>query len=679
MRVHVLPREVVEKIAAGEVIERPAAVVKELVENSIDAGATRVIVETEGGGKRRVRVIDDGTGMTAEEARLAIRRHATSKLRQAADLFAIRTLGFRGEALPSIGAVARLELLTRMEGEEAGTRLIVEGGRLIAEEAAPSPVGTSVTVTRLFFNTPVRQKFLRSDAAEASQITELIQRLAVAHHRISFRLVQEERQVAVSPGSDDPFNALLAVWGRPVARDLLRVETAASGVGRGSEAAPSVTGFVGRPVATRANRQLQWFYVNGRFVRSPLFYRALDEAYRASMPQGRYPLAVLFLQIDPAAVDVNVHPSKIEVRFRDEAAVYDAILAAVRAALGQKGPTSEWGVKQKPAEFPNTVREAAAVPYAYAGPESATPVEVPLLDAEAVESPLLSNADAPPDDRPMVEEAPPAAPRWDGTLPFAEAALGPGGWGRRAPGEPPPARPHSPPRIPPPAPPAARASDVSPERTAGAQPSSTAPTPGIPAPGIPELVPVGQVRDLFLLASGEGRLWIVDQHVAHERILFERLADPAGRESAEPLLLPLTLPLDQRQALVLEDHRGLLGEMGFVIEPFGDNSYLVRAVPISLVGKNYEQVLRDMVDEMSALSEGGRVHLQREQVAMAAAGRACKAALKAGKTLSDAEMARLLADLSQTRNPYTCPHGRPIFLTFDEKEIAALFGETACG
>jgi DNA mismatch repair protein MutL len=193
------------------------------------------------------------------------------------------------------------------------------------------------------------------------------------------------------------------------------------------------------------------------------------------------------------------------------------------------------------------------------------------------------------------------------------------------------------------------------------------------------LTPIGQVRDLFLLAEGEGRLWIVDQHVAHERILFERLADPARRETAEPLLFPLTLPLDQRQALVLEEHRGVLGEMGFVIEPFGDNNYIVRAVPISLVGKNYEQALRDMIDEMSALSEGGRVHLRREQVAMAAAGRACKAALKAGKGLSHAEMTRLLADLRHAHNPYTCPHGRPIFLQFNEEEIATLFGELTCG
>jgi DNA mismatch repair protein MutL len=419
-----------------------------------------------------------------------------------------------------------------------------------------------------------------------------------------------------------------------------------------------VTGFVGRPSATRANRQLQWFYVNGRFVRSPLFYRALDEAYRASMPQGRYPLAVLFLEIDPAAVDVNVHPSKIEVRFRDEGAVYGAILAAVAETLG---PVVVPEIASWPPPSAGVVREAVAPYYTPVPPDTA------------------------PEDPPSPQHA-----GSDPSLPFADAALWqPGGRPPASPRYGSPSIPMTPPRSPAGEPPAhdpRPASDdpfVPEHRPTAAPGRPVAPSPATapqgPTPGIPVLTPIGQVRDLFLLAEGEGRLWIVDQHVAHERILFERLADPARRETAEPLLFPLTLPLDQRQALVLEEHRGVLGEMGFVIEPFGDNNYIVRAVPISLVGKNYEQALRDMIDEMSALSEGGRVHLRREQVAMAAAGRACKAALKAGKGLSHAEMTRLLADLRHAHNPYTCPHGRPIFLQFNEEEIATLFGELTCG
>jgi DNA mismatch repair protein MutL len=693
-RIQVLPREVAEKIAAGEVIERPAAVVKELAENSIDAGATRVTVETEAGGKSLLRVSDDGTGMTPEEAHLAIQPHATSKIRTADDLFAIHSLGFRGEALPSIAAVSELELLTRMEGEESGTRLRIEGGRVVAEEPAAAPVGTSVTVRRLFFNLPARQKFLRSEATEAGQITELIQRLAVAHHRVTFRLIHDGKEAVLSPGSDDPFNAVIAIWGRAVARDLLRVAPLPA---RGSELgarsedvssqprAPSselraategrtqVTGFVGRPSATRANRHLQWFYVNGRFVRSPLFYRALDEAYRASMPQGRYPLAVLFLEIDPAAVDVNVHPSKIEVRFRDEAEVYEAILEAVRGAL------SIVTVQEAPAV---SYAPGATLPLPPAPPRSGEGGDDTTADAGA--RPAEPAIEGPPRWPTRVDsrDAPPGARRESGTLPFADAAVWHPGGHRTGP---PPITPHPAPGAPPtpPSPHRGGAEGTGAEQRQGPPDQAPSGSPGAvsgpPASALPELTPLGQTHDLFLIAEGEGRLWVIDQHVAHERILFERLANPQRRESAEPLLFPLTLPLDQRQALVLEEHRELLNEMGFAIEPFGDNNYIVRAVPLSLVGKNYEQALRDMVDELSALSEGGRIHLRREQVAMAAAGRACKAAVKAGMTLSRAEMTRLLADLRQTRNPYTCPHGRPIFLTFDEDEIASLFGGPPCG
>jgi DNA mismatch repair protein MutL len=714
-RIQVLPREVAEKIAAGEVIERPAAVVKELAENSIDGGATRVTVETEAGGKSLLRVSDDGTGMTPEEAHLAIQPHATSKIRTADDLFAIHSLGFRGEALPSIAAVSQLELLTRMEGEEAGTRLLIEGGRVVAEEPAAAPVGTSVTVRRLFFNLPARQKFLRAEATEAGQITELIQRLAVAHHRVTFRLIHDQKETVLSPGSDDPFNAVIAIWGRAVARDLLRVggvatadrrpptaEMSGEVVDHGTEtqsppvypeisvppatavgrrpsavgsAATTVSGFVGRPSATRANRHLQWFYVNGRFVRSPLFYRALDEAYRASMPQGRYPLAVLFLEIDPAAVDVNVHPSKIEVRFQDEAEVYEAILEAVRSAL------SVATVQEAPAM---SYAPGATLPLPPAPPRFGEGSETATAEADA--GPAEPAIEGPPrwPTRMDSRDAPPGARRESGTLPFADAAVWHPG-SRRA--EPPSISPHPPPGAPPPSP--SPSQGIGAERSQGEARDEGEFPPGAPAasPGasgtsaaaLPELTPLGQTHDLFLIAEGEGRLWVIDQHVAHERILFERLANPQRRESAEPLLFPLTLPLDQRQALVLEEHRELLNEMGFAIEPFGDNNYIVRAVPLSLVGKNYEQALRDMVDELSALSEGGRIHLRREQVAMAAAGRACKAAVKAGKSLSRAEMIRLLADLRQTRNPYTCPHGRPIFLTFDEDEIAGLFGGPPCG
>jgi DNA mismatch repair protein MutL len=710
-RIVVLPSEVAEKIAAGEVIERPASVVKELIENALDAGAGRVTIETEAGGKALIRVTDDGDGMTAEEAPLAVQPHATSKLRTADDLFAIHTLGFRGEALPSVAAISRFELVTRPnpgfqpghlptparararnrslseevpaleagyeveksktehehehehEQEHEATLVRIEGGRLLGIDAVAAPPGTSVAARDLFFNVPARQKFLRSDNAEAGHITELVQRLALSHAGVTFRLLHDGREALLSPGSEDPLNAIVAVLGRPIARELLRIPEY-----QGDRM--TVTGFAGRPTLTRSNRSNQLLYVNGRTVRSPLFYRALDEAYRATMPSGRYPVAVVFLQVPSTHVDVNVHPSKLEVRFRDDYGIYLALLTALQAALR---PATEHAGSQEsfdpedpfagvPSYPPQTVREAPTT-YGTAAPPPPTeprsfwprPEDVPVEGQESGSGTL-----APGDtetDRTLITEH---------QTPFSDSALGRGGWssGWR------PTRPSLGPRPP---------ADHGDAPGNGPAPSQY-PTPNTQHPNLSALRPLGQARDLFLIAEGGGRLWVLDQHVAHERILFDRLTDPNRPEAepAEPLLIPLTLQLDSRQALVLEEYRTALGEMGYEIEPFGKDSFVVRAIPRSLLGRNYEQALRDTVDELTELSQGGRVQLRREQLAMAAAGRACKAAMKAGQPLSLEEMQRLITDLAASRNPFTCPHGRPVFLTFAPEEIARLFGEGSC-
>ncbi|MFN3653169.1 MAG: DNA mismatch repair endonuclease MutL [Armatimonadota bacterium] len=671
-RIWILPTEVAERIAAGEVVERPASVVKELVENALDAGAKRVSVETQAGGKALIRVTDDGCGMTPAEARLALHRHATSKLRGADDLFNIHTLGFRGEALPSIAAVSHLEILTRTPDEPGGTRIRVEGGVVTAEEPAAAAVGTTISVERLFYNVPVREKFLRAESTEATQITEWLQRLALSRPDVSFRLTHDRREALLSPGSQDPLNAVVAVLGRPVARDLLRV-------GPSPEVAPAegevrVSGFVGRPTLTRANRGLQHFYVNGRAVRSPLFFRALDDAFRASMPSGRHPAAVLFIQVPPGEVDVNVHPAKTEVRFQDEKAVQRAITQAVLGALRSAGAPAETGT---------------------------------LLEASAYEAPM-----PPPSLRVAEPAAPPAEPAAPGELPFAERAIGgpPPPWERRysAPG---PSRRETEesgqtssrsasagdfdpfagdaedaaPRISwPSRPPVPAREPAEAWRPAAAEPPSApaaaAPRPEVEeAPSLEALTLLGQAQELFILAEGGGKLWVIDQHVAHERVLFDRLTAPgAAAEPAEPLLLPATLDLDRTRALALEEHAELLAELGFVVEPFGAARFRLRAVPRSLLGRDYAAAFRDLVDELAEQSHGGQVRLQKEQVAAAAAGRSCKRAIKAGQRLSTAEMERLLEELRRARNPYTCPHGRPVFLTWEEDEVAALFGDATC-
>ncbi|HTE19043.1 MAG TPA: DNA mismatch repair endonuclease MutL, partial [Armatimonadota bacterium] len=587
-RIWILPQEVSERIAAGEVVERPSSVVKELVENALDAGARRVTVETEAGGKALIRVTDDGQGMSAEEAWLALQRHGTSKLRTADDLFNIHTLGFRGEALPSIAAVSELQILTRTPGATEGTRLVVEGGVLRTQEAAAAQVGTAITVQRLFFNVPVREKFLRSATTESNQITDWLQRLALSRPDVSFRLTHDGREALLSPGSQDALNAVVAVLGRAVARDMLRVGEGASEDVSGIR----VSGFVGRPTLTRANRALQHTYVNGRAVRSPLFYRAIDDAYRATMPQGRHPVAVLFIQVPPDAVDVNVHPAKTEVRFRDEPSVHGALLQAVRAALrmdADRYPTTP-SLPADPPEPGDEYRSSSRI----AEPGSPAPAE-PLPFADAAiggPQPWSPHPRGPASAGPGAREP---SYRWTGT----------------------------------PEPPAGRRGDDPPDTPrAPGEPAAGSPAPGADAerypaaPAIGELTLLGQAQDLFILAAGAGRLWVIDQHVAHERVLFDRMtATDRMREPAEPLLLPPNLEVDRGQALALEEHRELLGELGFVVEPFGRGRYLLRSVPRSLVGRNYESVFRDLADELAEQSQGWQVRLRREEVAMVAAGR----------------------------------------------------------
>jgi len=596
-RIRLLPPEVAEQIAAGEVIERPASVVKELVENALDAGARRVTVETEAGGKALIRVTDDGEGMTPEDARLALQRHATSKLRSAEDLFAIRTLGFRGEALPSIAAVAELEVVTRPAAAAEGARLLLRGGELLAEEPIAAPPGTRMTVRDLFFNLPVRARFLRSDVAEAGHVTEWLQRLALSRPEVSFRLTHDGREALLSPGSRDPLNAVVAVLGRGVARDLLPVQSEAA------ESGIRVSGYVGRPTLSRANRGLQHVYVNGRAVRTPLAYRALGDAFRATMPAGRHPVAVLFLEVPPAEVDVNVHPAKTEVRFRDEAEIGQALRRALAAAL---------------ATLP-----APAAPLGFTSPSPAP--EAPVSYTTEAPAPSLRLGETPPA---PVETARPLP-----GLPPAVAL------------RPPPPEAH------PPAPAA--------------------------APAMPELHYLGQARDLFLLALGGDLLWVIDQHVAHERVLFDRLTAEGGREGPEPLLFPARLEVDRSRALALEEHRETLAALGFGVESVGP-AWLLRAVPRSLLGRNYEAVFRDLADELAEASQGGRLRLRPEEVAAAAAGRSCKTAVKAGQRLDPTEARRLLADLRGTRNPHTCPHGRPVFVTYEAAEVHRLFGGQRC-
>jgi DNA mismatch repair protein MutL len=587
-RIHLLEEHTVNRIAAGEVVERPASVVKELVENSIDAGAHTIIVEVEQGGKRLIRVTDDGEGMSPADALLSIQRHATSKIRDAEDLQSIVTLGFRGEALPSIAAVSRFELLTKRADLDTGMRLVVENGQVVEAEECAARNGTTVTVRDLFYNTPARLKFLKSVATELSHITELMTRFALAFPEISFRLLHNGQEIFVSQGSTDPRHALLAVFGRDVARELRSIDFAQGSL--------RITGYVSPPHLTRPTRAMQSFFVNRRLVRHRVLSKALDDAYRTLTPEGRHPVAAIFLQVPPYSVDVNVHPTKAEVKFSHEGEVYHAVLTAIRQALLQQG--------MMPSALPG-LQSGLDIAQPAARPSTGQPIwqPSPMPPQEVLHAELLRRAGIELSQATSVEVQPAARP-------YAEMLEG--------------------------------------------------------------FQVLGQLDRTYIIASSLRGLLIIDQHVAHERVLYEKLTVLRQRQPVpvQHLLTPLVFHLDRRTATLLGEHLQEIQNMGFLLEPFGSDSVVLRGVPAWLGQRNVEALVRDLLDEISELGVQRRLPLTDETLV---ATTACKMAVKAGDALSHAEMTHLLQELAETENPYLCPHGRPVVLVLSIEELERRF------
>lgn len=599
-KIHLLAPEVVDKIAAGEVIERPASVVKELIENSLDAGARRIEVEVQGGSLDLIRVTDDGEGIGREDLPLALARHATSKLKREEELWSVRTLGFRGEALASIAAVSRIELISRVRGAEEGWRICAEGGKAGNVEPAGSPPGTTVVVRDLFFNAPVRRKFMQRPPVEAGRIASVVTAYALAQSEVAFRLLQEGHQLIVTPGSGRLLEAVAALQGPEVVRDLVPVSWEAEGV--------AVAGYVGLPRLHRANRWQEWIFVNGRAIESPLLTHALEEAYRTLLPPRRFPVAILHCQLDPAAVDVNVHPAKREVRFYRAQAVHRAVYGAVTAALGRERSR---GVVGEPREE---------------GPSSAGWLDEP-------------------------KEGPPSA----GWLGETEAKGGEegGAIGERSPTwstSPPSALVHS-----------------------LSLPAWTPSAGGLVA--VPPFRLVGQVRGTFLVCEGKEGLVLIDQHAAHERVLYDQLCQTwqkEGRLAAQPLLLPVTLTLSPVEAQILSAHREELERWGLVVEEFGPRAYLIRALPLPVAREGgavdaaalVRDLLLDLEEEGWAKAVGEGVSAHQLQLL------ACRGAIKAGQVLQPEEAEALLQRLWRTASPWTCAHGRPtaLYLSWTELE-----------
>jgi len=663
-RIRILPENVANKIAAGEVVERPASVVKELVENSLDAGAKSVRVEVESGGKRLIRVTDDGSGMPHDDALLAFERHATSKLRTADDLLSIATLGFRGEALPSIAAVSRLTLETRAAEEEQGTRIEFAGGKLIGVKPAGAPGGTAISVADLFYCVPARRKFLKSETTELSHIASLVTHYALAHPDKQFVLKTPTQEILNAAPVETMAERLYQVFGRQAVAEMVEMQPAEAPIRAaitepemeaGEEAARiRVSGFVSRPEVQRTNRNGIYIFVNRRLIRDRLVLHAIGEAYRNIMPAGTFAAVLLFIDLPCAEVDVNVHPAKVEVRFRHSQVVHDFVRDSIRMALSNARPVPSF-----PAGAPqNAVSVAAA---ASAGASRAAPSLSPSVSGDAA----LGGLPGPP--RAIIpnevpNEAASSATRVE-TMPDAFELTG-------APDRPIPQRLNFEtvedivlPLAVPSSVDGCRGPAVSESESAGALPGPES---------IGDLKPLGQISASYIVAVNGQGLWIIDQHVAHERVLFEKhlAARRAGELGGQRLLMPIVAELAPHQMVIFEQIEKELRANGFEAELIGPREVAIGAAPAGIASGNAEKLLAEILDGVARDSQA--ISLESLQ-ARIAASTACQAAIKVNMPLDQTKMEWLLAELAKTEYPMSCPHGRPVVLRYSVREIERAF------
>ena len=687
-RIRVLPDQVANQIAAGEVVDRPASVVKELLENALDAGASRIRVEVEAGGRRLIRISDDGHGMNRDDALLAFERHSTSKLRTAEDLLSIATLGFRGEALPSIASVARVTLETATgssaDGETTGTRLEIAGGKILRVEDAALPRGTTVTVADLFFNTPARRKFLRAESTELSHVTALVTHYALAHPEKHFELLSATHTIVSAPPVARTAERIYQIFGKDTLAQLLPVaaELPLERVGlpepppwkkNPDEAArvPGVlrlTGFYSKPELQKLNRNSIYIFVNKRLIRDRLLMHAISEAYRNVIPPTSFPVVLLFLEMPPEEVDVNVHPAKTEVRFRQQSIIHDFVRDSLRTALISARPAAGFlaALDSAPAASPSLMPPAAS--HLPGAPDSEPLPLPPDSDPAALQA---ARAEAG-----VFVLTPRLSTPVPGKLPFTAQDLPSSAWeNRQAWGEAAAAL-FLPANLPP-------AGDCSPGSggTPGANPSAEtalveAEQAATNLNQLGSLRPLGQLRESFILATGEDGLWIIDQHVAHERILFEKILRDRQVEKVmrQRLLMPLLVELKPAQMVVFASIAEELERNGFEVEPFGPQTLAVKAAPVGLEGAALERMLAEVIEQSSADSdEPKQNHDLTALRTRIAASIACHSAIKVNTPLDPARIEWLLLELAKTSHPTSCPHGRPIALLYSWKEIQRAF------
>lgn len=621
-KIKVLPDSLANKIAAGEVVERPSSVVKELLENALDAGARKISVEVEAGGKRLISVVDDGEGMTRDDAITAFERHATSKLRTADDLESITTLGFRGEALPSIASVSRLFLRTKTVIDAEGTEVEFNGGRLVAVRDIAWPGGTEVEVKDLFFNIPARRKFLKSDATESFHITNLVQHYALANPETSFLLINNGREALRVAAARSLRERAYQVLGSSLLGKLVEVDSQSDGL--------RLIGFVSNPQEQRSSRDAQYLFVNHRFVRDQLIGRALVEAYRSMMPSGTYPAAILFVELPPTEVDVNVHPAKTEVRFLREGAMLAFIRDSVADALRATQPVTRVpGVSGAPARGPVERPAGYSRDFYSEGPSEVTQnPPVPQYTPPRIDRPPVAPAEDSEAEEPVYSSKSQTA----GAEESVEHAISNG--------------------------------TVSGETWLEEQQLEKQPLPGL-GHGIK---PLGQIRDSYIVATDEEGLLLVDQHAAHERVLFEEIRD--GRLARGPqvqqLLIPETLDLSPAEAQAFAVVREELENLGVETMELSGRTIAVKTAPAGLASADVIQLVREALSVVERERRDFNIENVRDQMA---ASLACKAAIKVNMPLTDEKMQWLIDELMKTANPMTCPHGRPSIMRMQLRDI----------
>jgi DNA mismatch repair protein MutL len=646
-RIRVLSDQVANQIAAGEVVERPASVVKELLENSLDAGATRIRIEVEGGGRKLIRIIDNGHGMVRDDAMLAFERHATSKLHTSDDLLSIRTLGFRGEALPSIASVSRLTLETRAAEDAAGTLVEINGGNMQRVEDAGMPAGTTIAVRDLFYNTPARRKFLKSEQTELAHIAALVTHYALAHPARHFELHSATQALLVAPAVASTGDRMFQIFGRDTAGLMLptaaEIDFARAGLPEpppwkreADYVAPDpgflrITGFVSKPELQKLNRNSIYVFVNHRLVRDRVVLHAFTEAYRNIIPPTSFPVVLLFLEMPPQEVDVNVHPAKTEVRFRQPGFVHDFIRDTVRTTLMTARPAASFAaaLTSAPHASASLLIDVSPMP----GPPDG-PVFSPRAGFSGPQAPPESEGQAFEGDAEAFMLRAPVVPPSPGRLAFSDQGIA-----------------------------------VGYEMEVGAE---VADAPAETLNALATLKPLGQLRDSFILAANDEGLWIIDQHVAHERVLFEKIlrAREVEQVQRQRLLMPVLVDLLPAQMVSFAEIAHELDLNGFEAEPFGPNTLAIKAAPVGLEGRELERMLEEVLAVPEREQQTENAETRRRRIA---ASIACHAAIKVNMPLEPQKIDWLLKELGKTEHPTSCPHGRPIALRYSHKDIQRAF------